>query len=234
MLGLQTYNEAYRAVANKFDFSYTETRQANGERAEQQMGSVEDLGEQWYAVYTRSNFEKRVATQFDARNIAYYLPLHRSVRRWNDRNKTIHTPLFSGYVFAKFADSGPNRLRILQTPGVATIVGHRPGGGIEAVRESEISAIQKLLDSPLKWEPHSTLQQGDTVRVIAGPLVGVEGIFLRHKAQSRILLSLTLLSRGVAAEIDEADVEPVDASPTRSVRPLDLQPPSVRTLCPSV
>lgn len=211
-------------MTNELAFTAADSPQGGNERPEMDMGSIGDQDEQWYAVYTRSNFENRVATQFEARDIAYYLPLQTSIRRWNDRRKTIHMPLFSGYVFARFADSGPNRLRVLQTPGVATIIGHRPGGGIEAVPDLEISAIQKLLTSPIKWQSHPALKQGDRVRVIAGPLVGSEGIFLRHKSQTRILLSLSLLSQAVAAEIDELDVQAIDPSPERSVLKMNPQP----------
>ena len=170
----------------------------------------------WYAVYTKSNYEKKVAAQLIPRGIPNYLPVWKEVHSWTDRRKIVEVPLFRGYVFARFADLGGNRLAILQTPGVARIVG--TCGGIEPIPDAEIAAIQQLLTSGLKCAPHPFLRDGDWVRVAKGPLQGLEGLFLRQKGPTRLLISVSLISQSVAAEIETGDVE--------LVRPRDSQPPS--------
>lgn len=170
--------------------------------------------EQWYAVHTKSNYEKKVASQLAQRGVSNYLPVWKEVHAWTDRQKIVEVPLFRGYVFARFEDSGRNRLHILQTPGVARIVGNC--GGIEPIPDIEIASIQQLLGSGLKCAPHPYLREGDSVRVNKGPLQGVQGLFLRQKGPSRLLISVSLISQSVAAEIEADDVEvvvPEDAAP---------------------
>jgi transcription antitermination factor NusG len=162
---------------------------------------------QWYAVYTKSNYEKKVASQLTNRGVANYLPVWTEVHDWTDRRKVVEVPLFRGYVFARFVDSGHDRLNIEQTPGVARIVG--TAGGIEPIPEGQIAAIQQLLASGLRCAPHPFLQEGDWVRVTKGPLQGVEGLFLRQKGPARLLISVSLISQSVAAEIAAEDVEVV-------------------------
>jgi len=168
----------------------------------------------WYAVYTKSNYEKKVASQLQHKGITNYLPLWREVHSWTDRKKIVEVPLFRGYVFARFADSGRNRLTILQTPGVARIVGI---GDIEPIPDAEITAIQQLLTSRVQCAPHPFLCEGDWVRVTKGPLQGLEGLFLRQKSPTRLLISVSLISQSVAAEIEAGDVKVVSPEGPRPV-----------------
>jgi transcription antitermination factor NusG len=164
----------------------------------------------WYAVYTKSNYEKKVASQFFHKGITTYLPVWKEVHSWTDRKKTVEVPVFRGYVFARFEDSGPSRLSVLQTPGVARIVG--TSGDIEPIPDIEIAAIQQVLSSNVNCSPHPFLREGDWVQVINGPLQGVEGVFLRHKSPTRLLISVTLISQSVAAEIEACDVQVVQSA----------------------
>ena len=74
----------------------------------------------WYAAHTRARHEKKVAQQLEDRGIEHLLPLYHSVRRWKDRRKELDLVLFPGYVFVRLAP--PDRLRVLQLPGVARFV----------------------------------------------------------------------------------------------------------------
>lgn len=176
----------------------------------------------WYAVYTKSNYEKKVVSQFAQRGIASYLPVWKETHSWTDRQKIVEVPLFRGYVFARFVDSGRNRLSILQTPGVARIVGGC--GDIEPIPEAEITAIQQLLTSELKCAAHPFLREGDWVRVTKGPLQGVEGLFLRHKSPTRLLISVSLISQSVAVEIEAGDVKVVHPGGSQPAGPASQNP----------
>jgi transcription antitermination factor NusG len=170
--------------------------------------SLDALPGNWYAAYTRSNYEKKVVSQFALRGIPNYLPVWQEVHSWSDRRKHVEVPVFRGYVFVRFEDTGRNRLNILQTPGVARIVGGC--SDIEVIPDAEIIAIQQLLTSKVKCAPHHFLQEGDWVRVMRGSLQGVEGIFLRHKGSSRLIISISLISQSVATEIDACDVQLIE------------------------
>src|SRR6266852_6040144 len=92
----------------------------------------------WYAAYTVANHEKRVAEQLGLRSVEHFVPLYESVRRWKDRKVRLQLPLFPGYVFVRLALR--DRLRVLQVPGVARLVGFN--GQPAVLPDKEIEALQ--------------------------------------------------------------------------------------------
>jgi len=158
---------------------------------------------QWYAAYTRANHEKHVADQLAGRGVESYLPQYESVRKWKDRKVQLRMPLFPGYVFVRLALQ--NRLKVLQVPGVAYIVGF--AGRPTAVPEEEFARIRGLLQKGLRAEPHRYLEAERRVRVRSGPLEGMEGIVVRRKNGNRLVISLELIQRAVAVDLDGADLE---------------------------
>ncbi len=163
------------------------------------------LEPRWYAVSTFANHEKRVADQLRGRAVEHFLPLYGSVRRWNDRRVQLEMPLFPGYVFVHLALR--DRLRVLEIPSVARLVGF--GGPPVALPDNEMEAMRIGLASQLRAEPHPYLKVGRRVRVVSGPLAGLEGTIARRKKQLRFVISLDLIMRSVAVEMDEADLRPV-------------------------
>lgn len=159
----------------------------------------------WYAVYTRSNFEKRVATELTAKGVENYLPLVEEAHQWKDRRKLVEMPVFSGYVFARFGDSSPLRMKVLRVTGAVRILGSQ--GQIEAVPECEIESIRRLLKANVVCFAHPFLREGAWVRVKRGPLKDVEGMLVRLKNKTRLVVSISLLSQSVGTEIDIQDVE---------------------------
>jgi len=159
----------------------------------------------WYAVYTRANHEKRVADQFACRSVEHFLPQYESVRRWKDRRVRLQLPLFPGYLFVHLAEQ--ERLRVLQVPGVVRLVGFH--GAPTPMPEEDLERIQQFLGQGWRAEPHPYLQTGRRARVVRGPLAGMEGIVLRRKNRSRLVLSFDLIHRSMAIETDEADLAAV-------------------------
>jgi transcription antitermination factor NusG len=166
--------------------------------------------DKWYAVHTRSNFEKRIADELSAKGLESYLPSYEELHQWKDRKKKVDLPLFPGYVFTRFYDCPEARIAVLRTAGVVRILGQ--SGGIEPVPEQEIEGVRSVLGSKLPCYAHPLLREGAWVRVRRGALQGVEGLLVRLKNQTRLVVSVTLLSRSVAAEIDAADVEPIQTA----------------------
>lgn len=162
------------------------------------------LGPLWYAVYTNANHEKRVAQQLRQRSIEHLLPLYDSVRRWKDRRVQLQMPLFPGYVFVRFALR--DRVQVLQIPSVARLVSF--SGHPAPVPEGDIQSIQNCLNRGQNVEPYPYLQAGRRARVISGPLRGLEGIILRRKNRTRLILSFDLIMRSVAVEVDDVDLVP--------------------------
>jgi transcription antitermination factor NusG len=160
---------------------------------------------QWYAVYTSANHEKRVAAEFSRRRVESFLPLYSSVRRWKDRTVQLQVPLFPGYVFVHLALS--DRLRVIQVPGVVKLVGS--GGQPVALPDEQLEALRAGLSGRLPAEPHPYLTIGRRIRIVRGAFQGAEGTLVRKKGLFRVVLSLELIMRSIAIEVDAADVEPV-------------------------
>ena len=156
----------------------------------------------WYAAYTCANHEKHVARQLEEKNIKCFLPLYRSVRRWKDRRKELDLPLFPGYVFVQAAPEA--HLRVLQTPSVVRFVSF--GGHPAALQDGEVEGLRNGVAHGVKAEPCPFLKVGQRIRVKHGPLAGVEGILVRKKDNLRLVLSIDLLMRSVAVEVQAADL----------------------------
>src|SRR5689334_1084072 len=156
----------------------------------------------WYAVWTRSRHERKVHDQIRDRGIEVFLPTITRWSRWKDRKKQIEWPLFPGYCFARFGST--SRLRILTCPGVVSVVSF--DGEPAPVPDHEIEAIRTLLASALSYDPCPTIKTGTRVEVTHGPLKGVIGRLTRKGTQSRLILSVDLIGRGVSLTVDAADV----------------------------
>jgi transcription antitermination factor NusG len=169
----------------------------------------------WCALYTRHQHEKTVATILSTKGLQVFLPTYRTVHRWKDRNKQLELPLFPSYLFFKY--EAHHRIQILSTPGVHMIL--TAGNAPAVIPNEEIVAIQSAAESSLRMEPHPFLKYGDTVRIKSGPLAGLEGLVSRKKDAFRLVLSVEMLGRSAAVEIDGSVLERV-----QSQRPGDVLP----------
>jgi transcription antitermination factor NusG len=163
------------------------------------------LASPWYVVHTLAHHEKQVAGQMQARCIEHFLPLYRCLRRWSDRTKELHLPLFPGYLFVRAPVE--DRLRILQLAGVARLVSFQ--GTPAPVPEGEIQSIRQSLRAGLCLEPYPYLALGRRVRVHSGPLAGCEGILLARQRRLRLVLSINLIQRSLAVEVSADVIEPL-------------------------
>ncbi len=167
----------------------------------------------WFALQVRTRQEASVSQQLNGQGYERFLPLYKLRKRWSDRIKEVNAPLFPGYLFCRF--NPQDRLPILKTPGVIQIVGFNNGPA--AVDEAEIRSIQTLVTAGVPHQPWPFLAAGDRVRIESGPLLGLEGILIDVKRSHRLVLSVTLLQRSVAVEIDSALITAI--SPTRPRQP---------------
>jgi transcription termination/antitermination protein NusG len=162
-------------------------------------------GQRWYAVHVRHQHERQAERLLKFQGWNTLAPMYRSQRRWSDRTKDIELPLFPGYVFCQF--SAGDRIRVEDTPGVLQIVKFH--GELAPVEEHEVAAIQALMASSVRLTPWPFLKIGDRVRVERGPLRGLEGTLLRSAEGTRLIVSVQLLQRSVAAEVDPDAVTPL-------------------------
>jgi transcriptional antiterminator RfaH len=161
-------------------------------------------GAQWFAVRTASGRERAVSNLLQHKGYEDFLPVYRIRRKWSDRMKEVELPLFPGYLFCRFPSG--DRLPILVTPGVQRIVGY--GRTPVPVKEDEIEALRTVVAAGVSAVPCPYLELGQRVEICEGSLAGVHGILMQIKNSWRIVLSVELLRRSVAVEIDRAAVKP--------------------------
>jgi transcription antitermination factor NusG len=174
----------------------------------------------WFALQVRAYREWAVADYLRGNDYEWFLPQYKCRKRWSDRVKIVDSPLFPGYLFCRF--NPQNRLPILKTPGVIQIVGCN---SIPIpVDEMEIEAIKALVASGVPNQPWPFLAVGDRIRIESGPLRGLEGILVKFKGGHRLVLSVTLLQRSVAVEVDSAFVTSLRSSPAQHLEKDYTQP----------
>src|SRR5262245_339492 len=163
----------------------------------------------WYALYTRSHCEQLVFEQLAAKGFHLFLP---KIQVWSQRAGVRHrivVPMFPGYLFLHSLVDSAIYLEVRKARGLVRILG-QGWDRLAVVPEEEIFAIRAVLRSRLSIHPHPYLREGQRVRIMRGPLSGVEGILVDGKAnKGRLVLSVELLQQSVAVEVDCTDVEKV-------------------------
>ena len=159
----------------------------------------------WFAIMARTGREKSSTLLLENAGYECLLPVSKYTRHWSDRKKEVEVPLFPGYLFCRMDPQ--NRLPVLMTPGVIQIVG--VGKSPIPVDEEEIAAIQRVVKNGLSTMPWPYLQVGRVARIEEGPLRGMTGIIVRIKSGMKLVLSVSLLQRSVAVELDRSWVSSV-------------------------
>ena len=162
----------------------------------------------WFALTAKPRHEKAVAENLRSKGLESFLPLYRVRRHWSDRIKSVDLPLFPGYVFCRFAYA--SRLPVLNTPGVRSVVGF--ANAPAPIADQEISRIQAIQASGLPAQPWPYVQVGQMARIEYGSLAGLEGVLIREKDSLRVVVSVELLQRAVAIEIDRDIIRAVQGA----------------------
>jgi transcription antitermination factor NusG len=160
----------------------------------------------WYAVWTRSHCEERVSDDLAAKGFDTFLPVAQAWVQHRGRRRRLCRPLFPGYLFVHHAMDPASHADLLRARGVVRLLGH--GHEPLAIADEEVTAVRRLAESGLPVSRRGFIEHGDRVRVVAGPFAGLEGRFLRSRAQKGLfVIAVTLLRRSVAVEVDAAFVE---------------------------
>jgi transcription antitermination factor NusG len=164
------------------------------------------LTPQWYAVYTRPRFEKRVWQKLLEQGIEAYIPLIRTMRQWSDRKKMVEIPLFSSYVFVHI-----NRRyydRVLQTHGVVKYITFE--GKAATIPPEQISNLKIIVNSNEKvettWEKH---RKGDRVIVTAGSLKGLKGELITDGDRKKVLVRIEGIDQNLTVEVHGSLIETI-------------------------
>ncbi len=188
----------------------------NGEAARKRdpggdiIASAREDKREWYAVYTMSRHEKRVAAHCERIAIEHFLPLYTWRRSWKNRTTVdLQMPLFPNYIFVQLQpdDHGP----LMRLPGVLSTVGN--AAGPVAIQDSEMEMLRRIMDCKA-IEPHAYITAGDKVRVKEGPLQGIVGVVLRKANGLRFIVTLDLIGKSVALDIESSALEVIATAKT--------------------
>lgn len=162
----------------------------------------------WYAIWTRSHSEQLVADQLQAKGFDVFLP---KIGIWSRRGGVRHViqvPMFSSYLFLHEVVDKQRYIEVQKARGIVRILGER-WDRLAAIPDPEIETLQHALDAGANVIPHPYLHEGQRVRIVEGPLRGVEGLLVKNQSKKGLLvLSVNLLRRSVAAQVDCTQVVP--------------------------
>jgi len=168
---------------------------------------------QWFALWTNSHCEQLVHDNLVARGFRAYLPI---IHDWSRRagvRRLIPRPMFPGYLFVHEVLDKQTYVEILKTRGLVRILGER-WDKLASIDEREIESIRAFVNADVEVRPHPYLREGQRVRIVEGALAGAEGYFVRSRPNRGLLvISIDLLQRSVAVEIEWSAVEPIVATP---------------------
>jgi transcription antitermination factor NusG len=159
---------------------------------------------QWWVAHTKSRNEKALAHDLMAKNISYFLPMTWKVRRQTHRTIKSLLPLFTGYLF--FCGDEAARVELLKTNRVANLLDVKN----QEVFLRELVRFEQALRAGAPLVPHKYIETGQWCRVIAGPLLGLEGIVVQTRGDTRLVLQIDMLGQAASVEIDMDMIEPVE------------------------
>jgi transcription termination/antitermination protein NusG len=178
----------------------------NGEAAPEQHHRreyVADSQREWFAAYTMSRHEKRIASHCERIGIEQFLPLYNSQRWWKNRTTVdLQMPLFPNYLFVRLSpqDHGP----LMRLPGLLSTVGNAAGPVV--IPDADMELLRRIIACK-SIEPHPFMTKGDKVRIVVGPLAGVIGVVLRKGNGLRFIVTLDVIGKSVSLHVDGSALE---------------------------
>jgi transcription antitermination factor NusG len=165
----------------------------------------------WYAIHTRSRFEKQVADLLREKEISTFLPLLQQMHRWSDRWSKVEVPAFSCYAFVRIVATAEGRVKVLRTPGVLGFVGNERLG--TSIPDGEIENLLTVFKDRIPCVVHPFVNIGRRVRIRGGSLDGVEGILVGQNKDMSIVVSVELLGRSLSIRAEGYNLEPIWSGP---------------------
>ena len=151
----------------------------------------------WIAVYTKSRHEQIVVNELSKKNIESYCPMFKERRQWSDRKKWVHFPLFRSYVFANIELN--ENIYVLQTIGVNKIVKFQEK--ISIIPDQVIDNIKNIVEGGYNIEQADYFIKGDEVRVVSGPLKGLDGVVIDLRGANKIIIKIEAIQQAFSVEI---------------------------------
>ena len=158
----------------------------------------------WYALYTKSRAEKKVAQELTKMGVTNYLPLKRELKHWSDRKKWVETPAISSYIFIKIEKE--HYKDVFRINGIVSYVSYK--GQPLTIPEHEIMAMKKAIEGNINFDVQArTITEGEQVTVTSGPLLGVSGIVKSVQSNKKLFLNITNLGYTLVVDLNESMIK---------------------------
>ena len=152
----------------------------------------------WYAIYTASRNEKKVFDRLEKEGVSAFLPLIKKQRQWSDRKKWVEMPLFPSYLFVKISAS--EHLKVLKISGVVKFISFE--GKAVSIPEKQIETIKAMILSGYELESTGEkFESGDKIRIAAGPLIGLEGIFVDYRGSKKVMIRIEQIGQSILLNV---------------------------------
>jgi transcription antitermination factor NusG len=168
----------------------------------------------WFAAYTMSRHEKRIASHCERIGIEPFLPLYTSQRTWKNRTTVdLQMPLFPNYIFVRLLpqDHGP----LMRLPGLLSLVGSASGPVV--IPDGDMELLRRIIACKT-IEPHPFMTKGDKVRVMTGPLAGLIGVVVKKGNGLRFIVTLDVIGKSVSLHINGSALELIASHGGQSAR----------------
>jgi transcription antitermination factor NusG len=158
----------------------------------------------WYVLYTAPRAEKVAQRELSNRGYDVFLPITKTLRTWNNRQrKIIDQVLFPSYIFVNTKESC--LYKICRLPKITTFI--HCGGKPSKIDHKCIDGIRTMLNLDQEISIEASFSEGESVRLISGPLAGYEGILLKQQSKTRFGIQLKEINQTVFIDISTSFVE---------------------------
>jgi transcriptional antiterminator RfaH len=141
----------------------------------------------WYAIYTKSRTEKKVANLLKREHIEAYLPLKKTLKQWSDRKKWVEEPLIHSYVFVKISEK--EYYTVLNIPGTLRYVSFE--GKAASIAEWQISALKKVVEGNDDYELSTEIfEKGNKIQITSGTLAGIYGEIIEIRGNKKFIIKI--------------------------------------------
>lgn len=159
----------------------------------------------WYAIYTRSRFEKKLYANLSKAGFTTFLPLVKEKKKWHDRLKTVEVPLLPSYIFVQLETT--QFAQLYPYAGFVRLVSMRNKPCV--IREVEIELLRQIVQNERPSKSNVGCMVGDAVRIVAGPFKGWEGVIDHKVGNTRVVFYLESMQQRISVEVDRDEVERV-------------------------
>ena len=165
------------------------------------MKSMDPRSNQWYVIYTRPKFEKKIARRLDDYSIEHFMPLKSEEHQWHDRRKTVVVPVLPNYIFVRCQPA--DMLKIYSIAGFVRFIS--TGGEPDVVADPAMEIIKKVLLTEHEITA-DVIAPGETVRIVAGPFEGAEGVITSCKGNYRVVVKIDVINQYAMISVNANDL----------------------------